>query len=225
MLKDKIPVTFELSFFAIALSLLFSIPIGVYAAVRQDTIPDYIARSISILALAIPAFWSATMLVVYPSIWWNWSPPIEYIPLVEDPIGNLKQFLMPALILGAASSGATMRIVRTMMLEVLRQDYIRSAWAKGLRERVVVSRHALKNTLIPVITLFGNMIPMMLGGSVIMEQIFCLPGLGRYLLLAITKRDYNIVCGYNLVFSSFVMITIVVTDLAYAYVDPRIRYK
>jgi len=127
--------------------------------------------------------------------------------------------------MGLFTSGGTMRIARTMMLEVMRQDYIRTAWAKGLRERVVVMRHAAKNTLIPVITIVGGMIPALLGGSVIMEQIFCLPGMGRFLLEAVQNRDYPIISGYNLIMSVFVMLVIVVTDLSYAYVDPRIRYR
>ena len=224
-LRNRLPITIELSILSMVLGLLFSIPIGLYAAIRQDTIGDYIGRTWSILALAVPSFWVATMVFIYPSIWWDWIPPIEYIPLVEDPLGNLGQFLIPAVIMGAFTSGGTMRITRTMMLEVMRQDYIRTAWAKGLRERVVVLRHAVKNTLIPVITIVGGMIPGLLGGSVIMEQIFCLPGMGRYLLEAVRMRDYTVVSGWNLLMSTFVMIVIVVTDLAYAYVDPRIRYK
>jgi peptide/nickel transport system permease protein len=225
MLRLKLPVTIELSLLSLILGLLFSVPIGIYAAVRQDTVADYIMRSWSIMALAIPSFWIATLVMIYPSIWWDWSPSIKYIPLVEDPLGNLGQFLIPAVIMGLFTSGGTMRITRTMMLEVLRQDYIRTAWAKGLKERVIIIRHALKNTLIPVITIVGGMIPGLFGGSVIMEQIFCLPGMGRYLLEAVNSRDYVIVSGHNLIFATFVMITIVVTDLAYAYVDPRIRYR
>jgi len=225
MLRLKLPVTIELSLLSLILGLLFSVPIGIYAAIRQDTIADYIMRTWSILALAIPSFWIATLVMIYPSIWWDWSPSIIYIPLVEDPLGNLGQFLLPAVIMGLFTSGGTMRITRTMMLEVLRQDYIRTAWSKGLKERVIIIRHALKNTLIPVITIVGGMIPGLFGGSVIFEQIFCLPGMGRYLLEAVTSRDYLVVSGHNLIFATFVMLTIVVTDLAYAYVDPRIRYR
>lgn len=225
LIKPKIPVTVELSILSMVLGILFSVPIGVYAAVRQDTLTDYIMRTISILALAVPAFWIAVMVMIYPAIWWNWAPPMEYIPLVKDPLGNLGQFLLPAAIMALFTSGGTMRITRTMMLEVMRQDYIRTAWAKGLKERVVVIRHAVRNTLIPVITIVGGMIPSLLGGSVIMEQIFNLPGLGRFLLEAVRMRDYSIISGYNLIMSIFVMLVIVVTDLSYAYVDPRIRYR
>jgi len=225
MMRLKMPVTIELAFLSMVLGLLFSVPIGIYAAVRQDTIGDYLGRSWSILALAVPSFWVATLVMIYPSIWWGWAPAVRYIPLVEDPMGNLGQFILPALILGMFTSGGTMRITRTMMLEVLRQDYIRTAWSKGLKERAIILRHAVRNTMIPVITLASGMIPALFGGSVIMEQIFCLPGMGRYLLTAITNRDYLIVSGHNLIFALLVMVVIVFTDLAYAYADPRIRYR
>jgi len=224
-LRQKLPVTIELSLLSMLVSLGLAIPIGMYAAIRQDTVGDYIMRTFSILALAVPSFWIASLIMIWPSIWWDWSPTMEYIPLVKDPLGNLGQFMLPAAIMGLFTSGGTMRITRTMMLEVMRQDYIRTAWAKGLRERMVVLRHAAKNTLIPVITIVGGMIPSLLGGSVIMEQIFALPGMGRYLLTAITLRDYPIISGYNLIMALLVLLIIVVTDLSYAYVDPRIRYR
>lgn len=224
-LRQKLPVTIELSLLSMLVSFGLAIPIGMYAAIRQDTMGDYIMRTFSILALAVPSFWIASLVMIWPSIWWDWSPTMEYIPLVKDPLGNLGQFMLPAAIMGLFTSGGTMRITRTMMLEVMRQDYIRTAWAKGLRERMVVLRHAAKNTLIPVITIVGGMIPTLLGGSVIMEQIFSLPGMGRYLLTAITGRDYPIISGYNLIMALLVMLIIVVTDLSYAYVDPRIRYR
>jgi len=224
-LRQKLPVTIELSLLSMLVSLGLAIPIGMYAAIRQDSMGDYIMRTFSILALAVPGFWIASLIMIWPSIWWNWSPTMEYIPLARNPLGNLGQFMLPAAIMGLTTAGGLMRIARTMMLEVMRQDYIRTAWSKGLRERMVVLRHAAKNTLIPVITIAGGMIPTLLGGSVIMEQIFSLPGMGRYLLTAITSRDYPIISGYNLIMALLVMIIIVVTDLSYAYVDPRIRYR
>jgi peptide/nickel transport system permease protein len=224
MLRLKLPVTIELSLLSLIIGLGLSIPLGIYSAIRQDTIGDYIGRTLSILALAIPSFWLATLVVIYPSIWWGWAPPIQYIPLTQNFWGNLEQFIIPAFIMGLTTAGGTMRITRTMMLEVLRQDYVRTAWSKGLRERAIVLRHAVRNTLIPVITIVGGIIPSLFGGAVIMEQIFALPGMGRYLLEAISNRDYLIVSGQNLIFASFAMIFIVLTDLAYAYVDPRIRY-
>ena len=223
--SQRIPVTLELGIMSLILTLLCSVPIGIFAAIRQDSMWDYIFRTISILFLAIPAFWVATLVMTYPAAWWGWSPAVRYIPIAEDFWANLGQFLIPAAILGMFTSGGLMRLTRTMMLEVLRQDYIRTAWAKGLKERVVVMRHGVRNTLIPVITIAGGMIPALIGGSVIIEQIFSLPGMGRYLLRAVLDRDILIVVGWNVIMSAFIMIVILGTDLAYAYVDPRIRYK
>jgi len=210
---------------ALLIAMLIAIPIGVYSAIRQDTWRDYMGRTFAILSISLPGFWIGTMVVVFPSIWWNWSPPVEYIPLAENPIGNIKQFILPASIMGMHMSGTTMRMTRTMMLEVLRQDYIRTAWASGLTERAIIVRHALKNALIPVITIIGAMIPVLIGGSVIMEQIFCLPGIGRFLVEAINMRDYIVISGINVVMATVVLSNNLVVDLTYAFLDPRIRYK
>ena len=150
---------------------------------------------------------------------------MEYIPFTSDPGGNFIQFIIPAVILGMVMSGTTMRMTRTMMLEVLRQDYIRTAWSKGLTERTVILRHAVKNALLPVVTIVGMMLPVVIGGSVILEQIFALPGIGRLLIEAINRRDYPIISGINLVLASFVLLINLVVDLAYAYLDPRIQYR
>jgi peptide/nickel transport system permease protein len=165
------------------------------------------------------------MVVVFPSVWWGWSPPIINISLWDDPIGNLKMYILPAAILGMAINGVNMRLTRTMMLEVVREDYIRTAYSKGLNERIVVIRHALKNALIPVITVIGLNVPVVVGGSVIIEQIFGLPGMGRLAVEAAFIRDYPLIVGVTLVFSVFVLIIILLTDLSYALLDPRIRYR
>ena len=224
-IMHRLPVTFELGIMALIIGVLISIPIGVYAAIRQDSIPDYILRSAAILLISVPAFWIGTMIMIYPSIWWGWSPPMELIPFAKDPIGNLGMFLLPALVLGTGMTGSSMRMTRTMMLEVLRQDYIRTAWAKGLNERIIVIRHALKNALIPVITIIGMQLPILVGGSVIIEQIFVLPGIGRLLLDALSQRDYPIVSGINLVLATFVIVVNLVVDLTYGWLDPRIHYQ
>ena len=166
----RLPVTIELGAMAIVIGLVIALPVGIYSAIRQDTATDYVGRSIAIIGLATPNFWLAIMVMLYPAIWWGWSPSMEYIPLVEDPLGNLGMFIIPSVILGTASAAATMRMTRTMMLEVLRQDYIRTAWSKGLKERVVIIRHAIKNALIPVVTLIGLQLPLLVGGSVIIEE-------------------------------------------------------
>ena len=221
----RLPVTILLGFMAIVIGLLIALPVGIYSAIRQDTAADYVGRSVAIIGLATPNFWLATMVVLYPAIWWGWSPPIELNPFTEDPLGNLGMVIIPSLILGTAASAATMRMTRTMMLEVLRQDYVRTAWAKGLRERVVVMRHAVKNALIPVVTLIGLQLPILIGGAVIMENIFNLPGLGRLLLTALNDRDYPMVSGINLFFATAVVLFNLVIDLLYSYLDPRVRYE
>jgi len=222
---QRLPITFELGLMSLIIGILISIPIGVFAAIRQDSIPDYILRSISILLIAIPGFWLGTMIMIYPSIWWGWSPPMQLISFAKDPIGNLGMFLIPSLVLGTSMTGSSMRMTRTMMLEVLRQDYIRTAWAKGLSERVIVIRHALKNALIPVVTIIGMQLPILIGGSVIIENIFQLPGIGRLLLDSLSARDYPIVSGINLILATFVVFANLAVDLTYGLLDPRIHYQ
>ena len=222
---DRLPVTVELGVMAIVIGLLIALPVGVYSAIRQDTAADYVGRSIAIIGLATPNFWLGIMVMIYPAIWWSWSPPMTWVPFTEDPLGNLGLFLIPSLILGTASAAGTMRMTRTMMLEVLRQDYIRTAWAKGLKERVVIMRHAVKNALIPVVTLIGLQLPILVGGAVIMENIFNLPGLGRLFLDALKNRDYPAVSGINLVFATVVIGANLMIDLIYPYLDPRVRYS
>ena len=221
----RLPVTIQLGVMAIVIGLVIALPVGIYSAIRQDTAADYLGRSFAILGLATPNFWLALMVVLYPAIWWGWSPSMELIPFAEDPLGNLGMFLIPSLILGTASAAATMRMTRTMMLEVLRQDYIRTAWSKGLRERVVVMRHAVKNALIPVVTLIGLQLPILIGGSVIMENIFNLPGLGRLMVVALGDRDYPVVSGVNLFFATAVVLFNLLIDLLYSFLDPRVRYE
>ncbi len=224
-LFDRLPVTLELGVLAILIGLVIALPVGIYSAIRQDTAADYAGRSIAIIGLATPNFWLALMVMIYPAIWWGWSPPMELIPFTEDPLGNLGMFLIPSLILGTASAAATMRMTRTMMLEVLRQDYIRTAWSKGLKERVVIIRHTIKNALIPVVSLIGLQLPLLVGGAVIMENIFNLPGIGRLLLKALEVRDYPVVSGVNLFFATGVVLFNLLIDLIYPYLDPRVRYE
>ena len=218
------PVTLELGLLGLIIAQLIALPVGIFSALRQDTWGDYIARGFAIMCIAIPGFWLGTMVIVFPSLWWGYMPPIMLIPFTEDPIGNLKMFIIPAIVLGMSMSGATMRMTRTMMLEVLRQDYIRTAWAKGLRERAVVISHALKNALIPVITLIALHIPVLIGGTVIIEQIFCLPGMGQLIIEATQNRDYPIVSGVMLLFSIALVLINLLVDLTYAYLDPRVHY-
>ncbi len=221
----RLPVTLELGILAILIGLVIALPVGIYSAIRQDTVVDFLGRSVAIIGLATPNFWLGVMVMIYPAIWWGWAPPTEWVHFTEDPLGNLWGFLIPSLILGTASAAATMRMMRTMMLEVLRQDYVRTAWSKGLKERAVVIRHAIKNALIPVVTLIGLQLPILVGGAVIMENIFNLPGLGRLLLSALNDRDYPMVSGVNLFFATGVVLLNLLIDLIYPYLDPRVRYE
>ncbi|MFN8557836.1 MAG: ABC transporter permease [Dehalococcoidia bacterium] len=223
-LRHRIPLTLQFGAMTMAVSLLVSIPIGVLSAIRQDTAADYATRSLAILGLSFPPFWIATILLVFGSIWFGWAPR-QYVPFARDPAGSIIALAVPALILGVDRAASLMRMTRAMMLEVLRQDYVRTAWSKGLRERVVVTRHALRNALIPVITILGLQVPAILGGSVVMETIFNLPGTGKFMLDAIQARDYPMVQVMNMVFASFVLLTNLAVDVTYGYIDPRIRFK
>jgi peptide/nickel transport system permease protein len=222
---SKVPISIELGIVSMVTGLVLALPIGLFSAIRQDSPGDYAARTLAIMMMSVPGFWIMTMVIVFPAIWWDWMPPLEYIPFTKDPAGNLIQFVIPGVIMGAAFSGGLMRFVRTMMLEVLRQDYIRTAWSKGLSERVVVSRHALRNTLIPMVTIVGMGLPGLIGGSVITEQIFNLPGVGRWLFEAVTQRDYPIICGMNLMMATLVLFCNLAVDLTYAWLDPRVQYR
>jgi len=225
LVGKALPITFELGFMGLLIGNLIAVPVGVYSALRQDTWGDYIARSFAIACLAIPGFWLGTMAIVFPAMWWRYMPPLMHIPLTEDPIGNLGMFIVPAIILGMAAQGANMRITRTQVLEVLRQDYIRTAWAKGLREKTVVIRHALKNALIPVVSAIGLGVPVLIGGTVIIENIFMLPGMGRLMLLAIQGRDKLVVAGIVMVYGVLLMLVNLIVDISYAFLDPRVRYR
>jgi peptide/nickel transport system permease protein len=223
-LTRRLPISLELGVLALIFAILMALPVGIIAAVRQDTLGDYAARSMAILGLSVPGFWIATLVVLLPAIWWGWSPPIQFTELSKDPWAHFAQFLIPALILALASAAALMRLTRAMLLDVLRQDYVRTAWSKGLRERVVVLKHSLKNAVIPVVTVLGLQIAQILGGTVIFEQIFGLPGMGRFLFDAINQRDYPVIQGINLVIVSVVVLMNLLVDATYALLDPRIRY-
>ena len=221
----RLPVTLELGVMAVVIGLVIALPVGIYSAIRRNSAADYVGRTAAVIGLATPNFWLALMVIIFPAIWWGWSPPMRLVAFTEDPLGNLGVFIIPSLILGTAASAGTMRLTRTMMLEVLRQDYIRTAWSKGLKERVVIMRHAIKNALIPVVTLIGLQLPILVGGAVIMENIFNLPGLGRLLVTALEGRDYPMVSGVNLFFATAVVGINLMIDLIYPFFDPRVRYE
>jgi peptide/nickel transport system permease protein len=220
----RLPITLELAIIALAISLVIALPVGIIAAVRQDSPGDLVARSVAILGLSVPAFWLATLVIVLPAIWWNWRPSAEFTPFAVDPVANLRHMWLPAVVLGIAAAAALMRLTRGMLLEVLRQDYVRTAWAKGLAERAIVFKHALRNGIIPVVTLLGTQLPQIIGGTVVIETIFGLPGMSRFLFDAINQRDYPVIQGVNLVVVSTVVMVNLAVDALYAVLDPRIRY-
>ena len=225
LIAGRLPTTIELGLVSILIGLLIGVPIGIYSAIKQNTLGDYAGRSFAIFGLATPNFWLATLILIFPAIWWGWAPPLRLVRLSDDFVGHFGIFIVPGLILGTYLAAGTMRMTRTMMLEVLRQDYIRTAWAKGLRERLVILRHAIKNALIPVVTLIGLQLPLVVGGAVIMEQMFAIPGLGRLMINALNDRDYPLISGINLFFAIAVMTINLFIDLLYSYLDPRIQYK
>jgi peptide/nickel transport system permease protein len=220
----RLPVTLELALFATVFAVAIALPIGIISATRQDTVRDYVARSAAILGLSMPNFWVATLVIVLPAIWWGWRPVSGFVEFSRDPVGHVAQFLLPGLILGVAAAAALMRLTRGMLLEVLRQDYVRTAWAKGLRERVIVLKHSLRNAVIPVITVLGIQIAQIIGGTVIIEQIFGIPGMSRFLFDAINQRDYPVIQGVNLVVVTAIVLINLTIDGFYALLDPRIRY-
>ena len=223
-LARRLPVSLELGVLALVFAILLAVPVGILAAVRQDTLADYTARSLAILGLSMPGFWIATLVLLMPAIWWGWIPRRPFVELTRDPWAHVSNFLLPAAILGVASAAGIMRLTRAMLLKVLRQDYVRTAWAKGLRERTVVLKHSLKNALIPVVTVLGLQVSAILGGTVIFETIFGLPGMGRFLFDAINQRDYPVIQGVNLIVVSFIVAVNLAVDTLYAVLDPRIRY-
>jgi peptide/nickel transport system permease protein len=224
-LRKAIPVTVELATLAMILGLVIAIPIGVLSATHQDRLSDYVGRVVAVSGLSMPEFWLGTLVITFAAIWFNWMPPIGYVSFWDSPWKNLQQFLVPAAILGFRLSAATMRMTRSTVLEVLREDYVRTAWAKGLAGKIVVYKHALKNALIPVVTIVGGQLGVLLAGTVVVETIFALPGMGRLTVEAILYRDYPVVqTNVMLVAGTLVTLNLLV-DMTYAWLDPRIRYQ
>jgi len=221
---SRFPVTLELAALTILSSVVIGILVGIVSAVRQDSLSDYLGRTLAILALSVPYFGLAVLVVVLPSIWFKWTPVWTYVPFTSSPLENLKILAVPALVFGVTRAGPIMRIMRSALLEVLRQDYIRTAWSKGLSERAIVLRHALKNAMIPVVSLVGLQMPLYIGGSVIIEAIFRLPGVGLFFFEALTRLDYPVVQSVNLIIAAMVVGLNLLIDLSYAFLDPRIRY-
>ena len=223
-IQQKLPITMQLAIMTVSFAVLFGIPVGVIMALRQDSWLDYVLRIVSLGGLSIPSFWTGTMIILIGTLYFNWSPRLEYVSPLGDPRGNFIMFLWPALATGWVSQATKARMMRSTMLEVLRQDYIRTAHAKGLRYTVVVYRHAMKNALLPVVTIIGITVALTVGGSVIMETIFLLPGMGQFLVYSLTRWDYPVVQTLVLFFASWIVVTNLLVDLSYGWLDPRVRY-
>ncbi len=224
-LKNRVPVSVELGGLALAFGMTVGLPIGIISAVKQDKFLDYSTRGLAILILAVPSFWLALLVLTFGSREFGWAPPFRYTPPWTDLGNNLYMMLAPALILGIGLSGIQMRLMRTQMLEVLRQDYIRTARAKGLTEMAVLMRHAAKNALVPVLTVIGLQITVLIAGSVILENIFLIPGIGRYIVDAAQRQDYPILQGLTLIIAGVIVMSNLVVDIAYAFLDPRVKYS
>src|SRR6266700_1663770 len=223
-LKSRYPMTANLAFMSLLLGTLISIPIGILSAIRQDTLIDYAARLFVIAGLSIPNFWLSILVILGLVHYFSWLPPLNYEPFWVDPWLNFKQLIFPALITGYRLSAIGARMTRSSILEVLRDDYVRTARAKGLLERVVVLKHALRNALLPVITIIGVELIVLAGGLVVIETVFTIPGIGRYLIDAITHRDYPSIQALIFVFALFVVLVNLLIDILYGFLDPRIRY-
>lgn len=224
-LKRRVPVSFELGLWAQLTSILTAVPLGVWAALRQDKWPDYGLRSGAILLNALPGFWIGVIVVTFGSKWFDWAPPLDYKDIFEDPIHHLEIILVPGILIGLTPSGDLLRLVRTQMLGVLREDYIRTAQAKGLSQGTVLYTHALRNALLPVITVVGVGLPNLIAGTVLFEQIFLIPGMGRYLVDSIVRLDYPVIMGLNLLFATMLVLSVILVDIVYAVLDPRIKFK
>jgi peptide/nickel transport system permease protein len=225
-IKNRMPVTLELLILTTFFTIIIGIPFGVVSAVFRNSATDYVVRIVGIFGLAVPVFWVATLVLILPVTWWGYAPPIgDKVGLTDDPWGNLKQFGPPALVLAIASAAGIMRLTRSTLLEVMRADYMRTARAKGLRERSVIMRHGLKNSMIPVITVMGLQIAGLLGGAIIIERIFALPGLGIYTFDALVAKDFEVVQTMTLYAGVIVVLINLLVDISYAWLDPRIRYS
>jgi peptide/nickel transport system permease protein len=225
VLMNAIPITFELVFLGLLIAVVIGLPLGILSAVKRDSKHDYAARVGGLIGISIPSFWLATLLLLFTSRVFGWVPPLNYTPFYKDPIENLSQFILPAIAISVFTLAIVMRMVRATMLEVLGQDYVRTARAKGVKRKVVISRHALRNALIPVVTVVGFEIGILMGGSAIVEIIFGLPGLGNTLINAIFNRDYPVVQGATMLLAFIFIFANLLVDLLYGVLDPRISQE
>jgi peptide/nickel transport system permease protein len=224
-LRIRLPLTLQVALLATLISTIIAIPLGTLAAIRQDTWVDYGVRVISIGGLAIPAFWTGILIILFLVIYFEWSPPLVFVPFWEDPWENFAQLVFPIITVGYRNAAIGTRMTRSAVLEVMREDYIRTAWAKGLQERIVVIKHTLKNAMLPVITIIGAELAFLLGGLVVTETVFTLNGLGRFMVDAILHRDIPVVQTMVLITAFIIVFVNLIVDLIYAWLDPRISYR
>jgi peptide/nickel transport system permease protein len=224
-IQDRLPVSLELGLIGLGATIIVAVPMGIVAALKQDRWPDYLLRGYAVGSSSVPSFWIAIVIITFASLWWRWAPPLEFTYLHENPIQHIKIMILPGLIIGLTPSGSFLRIMRGQMLEVLRQDYVRTARAKGLSETTVLYRHALRNGLIPIVTIIGLILPNVIAGTVLFEIIFLLPGMGRYLVESLRFLDYPVIQGTNIVFALIIVASNLMVDVSYAWIDPRIRYS
>lgn len=225
VISTQVPISLELGVLTLLISIAVSVPLGLFCSAHPDTLADVLIRTLSVILVSVPIFWVGTMVLVYPAVWWGFSIPLKYVSFLQDPAQNMRMFLVPALIGAITSAGNSIRSVRTMTLEVMRQDYVRTAWAKGAREPRVMCFHAFRNALIPIVTMFGGSIAGILGGNVVIENMFNIPGIGQQLVTALNNRDYPLAQGCTVVFAIFVMLVNLVVDIAYKWCDPRVSLE
>ncbi len=224
-LGQAIPITFNLAIYTLLLTVLLAVPLGAISAMRRNTMVDYLCRALALAGLSLPSFWLGIMVIMFLAFTLNWLPQLQVVGFFEDPLKNFSQFIWPALVLAVAQSAVVMRLTRSVLLEVLREDYVRTARAKGLRDNVVLVRHALRNALLPVVTLFGLEFATLMGGAIITETVFSLPGLGSTLIQGINAKDFPLIQATVLFIGLIVVLINLLVDLSYAWLDPRIRYR
>jgi peptide/nickel transport system permease protein len=224
IMKTAFPVSLELALLALVISSGVGIPLGIYSAIRQDTPDDYAARLVTIIGYSVPHFYLATVVIVFPAIWWGWVPPLFFVHLSDDPVGNLTFMIVPALVLATGAAARVARLTRSQVLETLREDYVRTARAKGISGLRLIQRHVLRNALLPVVTLMGSQVVALLAGAVVIETVFSIPGIGTTLISAIQHRDYPVITGVNIVIATMVVLSNLLVDLSYRFCDPRVTY-
>lgn len=224
IIARQLPISLELGLISLVLANLISIPLGLFCAAKQDSIADYLLRVFAVFFMSVPMFWLATLILFYPAKWWNYAPEVTFYTLIENPLKNMSMFLVPGILGALGQAGSQLRITRTMVLDTLRQDYIRTAYAKGVKQKDVLFKHAFRNAMIPVITIVGGSIGALVGGNVILENIFNIPGIGQQLVTSLGYRDFPVVEGCVLIMSLFVMIVNLIIDLCYKWIDPRVTF-